>query len=64
LRYATILYVARLTRRGLILRGAPVLAGAAVVGTRPAIAAEEHHHGAGATATAATDPHSDVHGGF
>jgi FtsP/CotA-like multicopper oxidase with cupredoxin domain len=60
--------VARLTRRRLILRGAPVLAGAALVGARTSSAAE-HHHGEAATAAAAPAPghaaaHHDEHGGF
>jgi FtsP/CotA-like multicopper oxidase with cupredoxin domain len=64
-RYATIFYVARLTRRGLILRGAPVLAGATLVATRPTSAAEQHHAAAATVPPQAHAGHAPaVHGGF
>ena len=53
--------MARLTRRRLILRGAPVLAGAALVGARTSSAAAPHDHGDAAPAHAG---HTDEHGGF
>ncbi|MEA2127688.1 MAG: hypothetical protein QOJ85_579 [Solirubrobacteraceae bacterium] len=60
-RYATIFVVARLTRRGLILGGAPLLAGAALLDSRSTSAAEHHH----AHAATPAQPHdADAHAGF
>jgi manganese oxidase len=63
-RCVTILLVTRLTRRGLILGSAPVLAGAALLDSGPTRAAEHHQHAAAAATLAAHAGHADAHGGF
>ena len=54
--------MARLTRRGLLLGGAPLLAGAALVDGRTTSAAQHDGHAAGAPY--ANPAHTDAHGGF
>jgi FtsP/CotA-like multicopper oxidase with cupredoxin domain len=58
------LLLARLTRRGLILGSAPVLAGAALLDSGSTRAAEHQHHAGAVTAAAPHPGHTDAHGGF